>query len=191
MRINDEQRNETLCLRRTTILNLAAIGERIGVSRSSVQRICEGAGLGNLGLRNKTKTKPNRKPRTTSVKLSPEMATVRKRMRDYKRGASTRGLPFELTEQMCAELFTGACYYCGAEPESLSETYTRQRDSKLVAQNGIDRRDNSVGYVLGNCVSACARCNYAKGTMSETEFLAWARQLTAFQGRKESNDESH
>lgn len=47
--------------------------------------------------------------------------------------------------------------------------------------NGIDRVDNSVGYVLSNCVPCCSTCNRMKGTMSSEEFkekikLIYSRQ---------------
>lgn len=184
MKLTEIQRNEILRLRRTTHLNthlnLAAIGKRVGTSRTSVQRVCGAAGLGDLGLRNKTKTKPHCKPKTTSPILSPYIAALRFRIRLYKQSAKRRNLPFELTEHTCAELFSGKCHYCGTDPEP-RPAYTRQRDSKPVAQNGIDRKDCKIGYVQSNCVSACSRCNYAKGTMGEHEFIEWIKKAAAFQ----------
>jgi hypothetical protein len=31
--------------------------------------------------------------------------------------------------------------------------------------------DNTKGYVLGNVVTACRRCNYLKGPLSPIEFI--------------------
>jgi hypothetical protein len=64
----------------------------------------------------------------------------------------------ELDRAMFEDLITDSCFYCGSPPNPI---------------NGIDRVDNSVHYVYGNVVTACARCNLAKRTMSIQEFLGW------------------
>jgi len=43
--------------------------------------------------------------------------------------------------------------------------------------NGIDRLDNDLGYVPGNVVSACGRCNKAKLTMPVGDVLAWVKAV--------------
>ena len=65
---------------------------------------------------------------------------------------------FQLTEEQYDALRQGGCHYCG---RSCTETHT----------NGIDRVDNDRGYVIGNCVSCCSDCNYAKGSMTADEFI--------------------
>lgn len=37
--------------------------------------------------------------------------------------------------------------------------------------NGIDRKDNSLGYLLPNCVSCCVTCNFLKNMMSANQFI--------------------
>jgi hypothetical protein len=39
--------------------------------------------------------------------------------------------------------------------------------------NGIDRIDSSIGYVIENCISCCGRCNVAKMSESQQDFLSW------------------
>jgi hypothetical protein len=49
----------------------------------------------------------------------------------------------------------------------------RQHDPLLdVRYSGIDRINPSLGYVVGNVVPCCARCNVAKNNMSVEEFSA-------------------
>jgi hypothetical protein len=39
--------------------------------------------------------------------------------------------------------------------------------------NGIDRMDNTKGYVLGNIVSCCTECNYVKRDKPFGEWMQW------------------
>ncbi|AGE55401.1 hypothetical protein PBCVMA1E_632L [Paramecium bursaria Chlorella virus MA1E] len=65
---------------------------------------------------------------------------------------------FQLTKEQYDTLRQGNCTYCG---RMCTETHT----------NGIDRVDNTRGYILDNCVSCCGSCNIAKGTMNVEEFI--------------------
>jgi len=74
------------------------------------------------------------------------------------------------------------CFYCGVEP-----SYTRKRKylgGKDVIFNGIDRVNNNKGYVKGNCVTACFKCNQAKHSMSKDEFLEWIKKVYEFNYKK-------
>ena len=37
--------------------------------------------------------------------------------------------------------------------------------------NGIDRKDNNLGYEKANCVPCCKRCNQMKNDMTMDEFI--------------------
>jgi hypothetical protein len=43
--------------------------------------------------------------------------------------------------------------------------------------SGIDRIDSSIGYIEGNVVSCCSKCNTAKSDMPFDEFRVWAIRL--------------
>ena len=75
---------------------------------------------------------------------------------DYK--YRTRNKDFQLTKEQYDTLRQGNCTYCG---RTCTETHT----------NGIDRVDNTRGYILDNCISACYDCNAAKGTLNVEEFI--------------------
>ena len=99
---------------------------------------------------------------------SPEEMRISKVLNNYRKGARNRGLQFALTRTQVARLIDGDCHYCGSSPSN-SQTYHGKR---LAKYQGIDRLDNSKGYVVGNVVPCCIVCNKMKKTMSHHEFLA-------------------
>jgi hypothetical protein len=50
--------------------------------------------------------------------------------------------------------------------------------------NGIDRIDNSIGYIKVNCVACCKHCNYAKGNLSIADFNTWTKRFVKNQNEK-------
>jgi hypothetical protein len=97
----------------------------------------------------------------------------------YKHSAKVRRLSFRLSFKVFKKLITSKCEYCG------SIGRTREKVSELsnilVTRNGIDRVNNSKGYVSGNVVSCCSMCNFAKAKHSKEEMVSWAKELIAFQ----------
>lgn len=91
--------------------------------------------------------------------------SIEQRILGYKRGAERRKYEWLLTDDEARELIVGICFYC-AMPSSC----------------GIDRRNNDVGYVVGNVVSCCKACNIAKHAMTEKEFYEWLDRLARHQG---------
>ena len=61
---------------------------------------------------------------------------------------------FEITAEQFKEICSNDCYLCGKE----------NMDSEHM--NGIDRYDNTRGYVLDNCKSCCKECNFMKCALS-------------------------
>jgi hypothetical protein len=74
-------------------------------------------------------------------------------------GAKNRGLSMELTFEQHSLLVTSPCFYCGEDPLILETRF------------GIDRVDNSVHYIIGNCVTACWFCNRAKNEFHVEDFI--------------------
>src|SRR5690606_33466138 len=75
-----------------------------------------------------------------------------KAKRHYKQllsAAKYRNLECNLTFGQFVELYLKPCFYC----------HRPQKGSGYC----IDRIDNSLGYIAGNCCSCCARCNIFKG----------------------------
>lgn len=98
------------------------------------------------------------------------VASKNKLFDKYKRGAKARNFCFELTLKQFELLTKQDCYYCGVEPRQV----TKDKGSNgYYTYNGIDRVDNKDGYVLGNVVTCCEKCNRAKLQMSQKEFYSW------------------
>lgn len=85
----------------------------------------------------------------------------------YKYRSIKKKLPFKLLNQDFFELISKNCYYCNKEN---SETH----------ENGIDRKDNSIGYVIDNCVSCCGQCNQMKGVLSDIEYINICKRISTY-----------
>jgi len=109
-----------------------------------------------------------------------------------KRNAKIRNLEFDNSEEfkeLIKELTKKKCYYCGIEPHqeivSNCPTYTEEgKEHGKYIYNGIDRVDNSKGYIEDNVTPCCGRCNRAKDTYKQEEFFAWINQIYNFLNSK-------
>lgn len=88
----------------------------------------------------------------------------------YKQNAKERSIEFSLTKEQFKELTRQNCYYCNKIPNQVN---AKTRFNGNYTYNGVDRADNSKGYVIENCVTCCGVCNRAKDVMSTDEFLSW------------------
>lgn len=100
----------------------------------------------------------------------------------YRRSAEKRGLRFLLTRAQCAKLFFSTCRYCGSDPN--------RHKIKGIPYNGIDRVDNSQGYVTKNVVTACGFCNQAKHGNSVQTFYEWIERISKHHGERDVSSKS-
>lgn len=100
--------------------------------------------------------------------------------RRYKSGARKRRLVFDLSKEQFRTLTQQSCHYCGSEPRETNAN--RKEINGKYKGNGIDRINNSIGYIETNCVPCCSDCNYAKGTRTVGEFLSWVKRISSYQG---------
>lgn len=90
-----------------------------------------------------------------------------------KHNAKNAGREFDLDPEEVVKLIQLPCHYCGCSPSNHWKTaWGSEAD-----YNGLDRVDNSKGYVEGNVVPCCYTCNGAKSSMSVEDFLAWIDRL--------------
>lgn len=86
------------------------------------------------------------------------------RFKSLQKRAKTDGIVVEITlSDWLALTASNLCYYCDGP---LGDTGSR-----------IDRADNSLGYVLGNCVPCCWICNQMKHTQNFDVWLAKMRTI--------------
>ena len=91
----------------------------------------------------------------------------------YQDNAARKGLPFELPKVTFTKLLQDTCAYCN-EPPSNQLVLSGNRVFKY---NGIDRLDNTKGYLQGNVVTCCKRCNYLKNKYSYVEFTGIVKRI--------------
>jgi len=95
----------------------------------------------------------------------------------YARNAKRSNREFTLSVSHSKELFGSNCCYCGKPPQAVRKA--RYHESGFV-YNGIDRVDNSKGYIEGNCVACCFMCSRMKFKFSAVEFITHARRISAY-----------
>jgi hypothetical protein len=110
--------------------------------------------------------------------------------RNYTYPAKYRGLVFDLTMEQFRTLTSSNCHYCGSKPaQKIHKNITFNGD---YIYNGIDRVDNTLGYMTENCVPCCKICNIAKRNMPKRQFLEWVKKvyehchLSSYQGQNHS-----
>ena len=92
----------------------------------------------------------------------------------WKQSAKVRGYKWGLTGKEVEYLCQQNCFYCGKGP---AQTKNQIVNGKLFLYNGIDRIDNTIGYVSENVVTCCAQCNKAKSTHSQLDFRDWINRV--------------
>lgn len=81
--------------------------------------------------------------------------TLNGQYHNYKKRAKKGNLEFCLTEEDCAPFYKTNCYYCNDNLKGL----------------GIDRLNNSKGYIKDNIVPCCSTCNFMKHILNKDEFI--------------------
>lgn len=76
----------------------------------------------------------------------------------YLKRATEKSLEFALSMELFNFIKMQNCHYCNK-----SNTNSHQ--------NGIDRKNNSLGYITSNVVTCCRECNQMKSDMSDADFV--------------------
>ena len=93
----------------------------------------------------------------------------------YKSNARKRDVSFDLTYAQFETLVDGECYFCG----DIGGNTLRKRGYNDYSYNGIDRVDNSVGYLPSNCISCCSWCNRAKNNGTLANFVDKCKKIAS------------
>jgi len=110
------------------------------------------------------------KKRGEQLKIERGLASKHLLYTKYKYSALRRNIEFDLEFDYFIELTSNVCHYCGALPNR-SIAHTRSNGDYIY--NGIDRKDNTKGYIINNVYSCCFICNRAKGDLSYEEYKLW------------------
>jgi hypothetical protein len=100
----------------------------------------------------------------------------------YKHDAHNAGRVFELDFDTFVSICAGDCHYCGSKA---SNRRHRGRANGAFFYNGIDRKDNLIGYIPENCVPCCKVCNRAKREMGYLDFITWCDNIAKYRYRSE------
>ena len=71
------------------------------------------------------------------------------------------------------------CVSCGRFPLNVITTRNKVYNESY-NYNGVDRRNNLLGYTKENCVTCCEICNRAKKDLPLEEFFAWIHRLIEY-----------
>ena len=119
----------------------------------------------------------------------PGLRGYKKFFNQYKANARNREMCFELTFEKFIEITGKNCFYCNKKPKKYNP-YLKEdgsiRDKGMsimginrawIYRNGIDRKDNSLGYIVENSLPCCFDCNGMKTDMSFEEFILHIRSI--------------
>jgi len=99
--------------------------------------------------------------------------------RKYKNRAKIKGYTFDITKEDFTRICENDCHYCGAERVI---SHSHKKLNGLWKRNGLDRIDNSKGYLLSNVQACCYRCNRLKSNKDEKEFLSQITRISLHLG---------
>lgn len=92
----------------------------------------------------------------------------------YKIHAEERNLAFDLTQEQFRKLTKDNCYYCGDEPRTL---FKPKSPNGGYLSNGVDRKNNLLGYIAENSVPCCRVCNQMKSDRTYEDFIARCERI--------------
>lgn len=115
-----------------------------------------------------------RKNKPNQYKLPIGHATRNVILYTYKQNAHRKNLKWELTDDFAFKLFKNNCACCGIEP-CINKKH--KNSNGYYIYNGIDRIDNTKGYLYNNVQTLCKRCNIAKNNMTQKEFISWIKRI--------------
>ncbi|MEK0337185.1 MAG: hypothetical protein QQN41_07115 [Nitrosopumilus sp.] len=121
----------------------------------------------------------HRQNASKQLKLKPGQAAFNRVFQQYKLRAKRKQLDFKITAEDFKNITKLNCHYCRALASNL---YIAEGRNGKFRYNGIDRKDNKLGYTLDNTVSCCKTCNRAKGELSVVEFLKWIQNVSLVSG---------
>jgi hypothetical protein len=124
-------------------------------------------------------------PLNAKKRILPDYGAIRNGLfLKYKNKSIVRGYEFNLTFTEFDKLIQQDCYYCGQIPEIHPSDLHILREETPFKRNGIDRKDNNLGYTKENSVPCCTMCNFAKLNFSINQFSEWLNRIYKYQNKE-------
>lgn len=96
----------------------------------------------------------------------------------FKSWAQGRGHLVEIEQDKWEALTNAPCVYCG--DWTPPDVYVQNSNRRLRGRT-IDRIDSNLGYLEGNCTSACIKCNYMKRHYTVEDFILHTIKIADYQ----------
>jgi hypothetical protein len=109
------------------------------------------------------------------ISLPKYAAAYNELLTTYRNNAKAKGRVWELSVEYFRKLTQQPCHFCGAPPSC-----QQRSKSDPILYNGIDRKNNSIGYTYENCVPCCHHCNLAKLGRTVDDFINHCRRVAAY-----------
>jgi hypothetical protein len=93
----------------------------------------------------------------------------------YRGGANSRKLKFELTKEQLERIISQVCFYCDDFPNNKFESDS----GDTLYYNGIDRVNPLEGYNVSNCVPCCKVCNFMKKSLTAGQFIEHIHKIAS------------
>lgn len=106
--------------------------------------------------------------------LEPGEALKNRVIESYFNNAKNKGHACNLSKDDFNLLLASKCHYCGESPSRIKRHNALRGE---FAYNGIDRKDNSIGYTTNNVVTCCTQCNFRKSSTNYNEFVSWVAKV--------------
>jgi hypothetical protein len=118
-------------------------------------------------------------PKITSERntIGEGLASFNNLYSNYRDRANKINVQFDISKEKFREITSKSCFYCNADP---LQVFYRKTYNGNYLYNGIDRIDNTKGYISGNIVPCCEICNKAKRDMELDKFLKWIKRITEY-----------
>lgn len=102
-------------------------------------------------------------------------STITRIYNNYRQSAKRHNREFSLERKDFEQLIFQECYYCGDKPKIMLISDNNRGD--ILYYNGIDRVDNSLGYIPTNVVTCCKACNFLKNNRKQEDFLKIIKKI--------------
>lgn len=162
-----------------TVLSFPGYIKRVDSNKGVIPAVKVECDCGNVIITNWYNVKNGRVPtcgcQHSLYHSDPTQGSCNDLMVKYKQSAKKRGLIFDLDYKTFRCITSQNCSYCNVEPSQIR--YPKNCQAPYV-YNGIDRIDNSKGYIKGNVTSCCKICNRSKSDMHLTEWYEYLGRIS-------------